>query len=163
MSLAAPAKLADAHVLDDFRCSEPELEQWLKQRARSNQLRGASQCFVVCEGNAVVGYYALAAGSVIHADVPSSLRRNMPNPIPVAILGRLAVHHDHAGKGIGSGLLKDALLRASRLSQELGIRALLCHAINDRAKAFYSKHGFIESPLHPMTVMLDLPRLASNI
>lgn len=163
MSLVASAKLADIHVLDDFRCSESELEQWLKQRARTNQAQGASQCFVVCEGNAVVGYYALAAGSVSHADVPGKLRRNMPNPIPVAVLGRLAVHEDHAGKGIGAGLLKDALLRALRLSQELGIRALLCHAINDSAKAFYLKHGFIESPLHPMTVMLDLTKLGSAI
>lgn len=159
MSLLAPVLLNVSHEIEGFRCTEPELENWLKQRARKNQQDGASRCFVVCDGSAVVGYYALAAGSVLHTQTPGNIRRNMPDPIPVVVLGRLAVHTQYAGQGIGAGLLKDAVLRALRLSQEMGIRALLCHAINDEAKRFYLHHGFIESPIEPLTVMLNLSKL----
>jgi len=157
--LRAPVPLADAHRLDDFRCTEPALEIWLKQRARRNQLDGASRCYVVCAGEDVVGYYALAAGAVSHEQSPGNVRRNMPDPIPVIVLGRLAVHADRAGQGIGAGLLKDAVLRALRLSQEMGIRALLCHAINEDAKRFYLHHGFVVSPIEPLTVMLNLAKV----
>lgn len=158
-TLRAPAPLADAHRLEGFRCTEPALESWLKQRARRNQLDGASRCYVVCAGEDVVGYYALAAGAVSHAQAPGNVRRNMPDPIPVIVLGRLAVHADWAGQGIGAGLLKDAVLRALRLSQEMGIRALLCHAINEDAKQFYLHHGFVVSPIEPLTVMLNLAKV----
>lgn len=157
--LQAPTPLTEAHRLEGFRCTEPALESWLKQRVRRNQQDGASRCYVVCAGEDVVGYYALAAGAVSHAQVPGSVRRNMPEPIPVVVLGRLAVHADWAGQGIGAGLLKDAVLRALRLSQELGIRALLCHALHEDAKRFYLHHGFVESPIEPLTVMLNLAKL----
>ncbi|WP_243393697.1 GNAT family N-acetyltransferase [Solimonas fluminis] len=159
MSLSAPAPLDESHVLDAFRCAEPELESWLEQRARRNHAEGASRCFVVCDGSTVVGYYALAAGAVLHTQVPGNIRRNMPEPIPVVALGRLAVHADWAGRGIGAGLLKDAVLRSKRLSEEVGVRALLCHAINDSAREFYLHHGFVESPIEPMTLMLNLAKL----
>lgn len=107
--------------------SEPELEFWLRQRARRNQLEGASRTFVVCVDTSVLGYYALAAGAVLHETVPGNSQRNMPEPIPVAVLGRLAVHSDWNGQGLGAGLLKDAVLRTAKLAQEIGIRALLCH------------------------------------
>jgi GNAT superfamily N-acetyltransferase len=157
--LSEPVPLSDARRLDDFRCGEPELELWLKQRARKNQLEGASRTFVVCAGDEVVGYYALAAGAVLHEKVPGSVRRNMPDPIPVAVLGRLAVHNDWTGQGIGSGLLKDAVLRTARLAEEMGIRALLCHAIDERAKQFYLHPGFIASPIDPLMVMLNIAKL----
>jgi GNAT superfamily N-acetyltransferase len=159
VSLSAPAPLDDEHRLDAFRCTEPELEAWLKQRARRNQVEGASRCFVVCEQDAVVGYYALAAGAVVHAVAPGNLRRNMPAPIPVVVLGRLAVHAERVGQGIGAGLLKDAVQRSLRLSKELGIRALLCHAISEDAKRFYLRHGFVASPVEPMTLLLNLSKL----
>lgn len=159
MNLGAPKPLDDTHVLDAFRCSEPELENWLKQRARRNQIEGASRCFVVSDEAAVVGYYALAAGAVLHAGVPGNIRRNMPEPIPVVVLGRLAVHADWVGRGIGAGLLKDAVLRSLRLSEELGVRALLCHAISVEARKFYVHSGFVESPVEPMTMFLSLSKL----
>ena len=84
----------------------------------------------------------------------------MPEPIPVAVLGRLAVHSDWGGRGIGGGRLKNAALRTMRLSEEMGIRALLCHAISQDARNFYLHHGFIESPIDPMTVMLNIAKLA---
>ena len=154
--------LAEAHRLDSFRCGKPELEFWLKQRARKNQLEAASRTFVVCAGNEVVGYYALSAGAVLHETVPGNVRRNMPEPIPVAVLGRLAVHSDWNGQGVGAGLLKDAVLRTARLAEEIGIRALLCHAIDENAKKFYLHHGFIESPIEPLTVMLNIARLVKG-
>jgi GNAT superfamily N-acetyltransferase len=161
MSLLAPCPLHDRHDVTTFNCNEPELENWLRQRARKNQQDGATRCFVVCEGNTVVGYYALAAGSVLHAQAPGNIRRNMPDPIPVVVLGRLAIHTDYQGRGLGADLLKDAVLRSLRLSRDMGIRALLCHAISDNAKQFYLHHGFIESPDEPMTLMLNLAKLAS--
>ncbi len=114
----------------------------------------------MCVGANVVGYYALAAGSVLHAQTPGSVRRNMPEPIPVAILARLAVHSDWRGRGLGADLLKDAVLRTTRLAAEMGIRALVCHAISVEAKRFYLHHAFIESPTEPMTVMLNVAKLA---
>lgn len=115
------------------------------------------RCYVVCgEESRVVGYCALTAGAVSHESVPRRGRRNMPDPIPAIVLGRLAVHADMAGQGIGQGLLNDAVQRALQTAEQVGVRALLCHAIDDAAKAFYIKHGFIESPIHDMTGMLPL-------
>lgn len=160
MALSPPGPLSDEHRLDDFQCSAPELTKWLLERARQNHASGASKCFVVCdEHRSVVGYYALAAGSVSHEIAPGRVRRNMPGPIPVTVLGRLAVHQAWAGQGIGRGLLKDAVLRTLQVAEHLGVRALLCHAIDDDARRFYLKHGFIESPVQPMTMMLSLSQL----
>lgn len=155
MSFSAPVPLDDDHRLDAFRCTEP----WLKQRAGRNQRDSASRCFVVCEGDDVVGYYALAAGAVVHAVAPGNIRRNMPEPIPVVVLGRLAVHQEHSGKGIGSGMLKDAVQRSMRLAKELGIRAMLAHAISEDAKQFYLHHGFVPSQIEPRTLLLNLSKL----
>ena len=164
MAISPPCPLSDEHRLDDFQCASPELAKWLINRARKNDLEGASRCFVVCDDQQnVIGYYALAAGAVSHEQVPGSVRRNMPDPIPVAVLGRLAVHADWAGKGIGRGLLKDAVQRTIQTARQMGIRVLLCHAIDESAKAFYVKHGFIESPIDPMTVMLSLIRLSDEL
>lgn len=164
MAISPPSPLSDEHRLDDFQCTSPELAKWLINRARKSHREGASRCFVVCDDQQnVIGYYALAAGAVSHEQVPGSVRRNMPDPIPVAVLGRLAVHADWAGKGIGRGLLKDAVQRTLQTAQQMGIRVLLCHAIDEPAKAFYVKHGFIESPIDPMTVMLNLMRLSDAL
>jgi len=160
LALRAPAPLDEHHRIEDFRCSSPDLTRWLLQRARKNQREGASRCFVVCDAkHGVIGYYALAAGAVEHDAAPGGVRRNMPQPIPVAVLGRLAVHEDWTGHGIGRGLLKDALQRTLQASDQLGIRALLCHAIDASARSFYLHHGFVESPIDPMTLMLGLARL----
>lgn len=160
MAISPPSPLADEHRLDDFRCTSSELAKWLTSRARKNHRDGASKCFVVCDDQQnVIGYYALAAGSVSHEIAPGSIKRNMPDPVPVAVLGRLAVHANWTKQGIGRGLLKDAIQRTLQLAEQMGIQALLCHAIDEEAKAFYLEHGFIESPIDPMTVMLSLARL----
>jgi GNAT superfamily N-acetyltransferase len=111
---------------------------------------------VVCVRQVVVAYYALSAGSIATLSAPGRIRRNVPDPIPVIVLGRLAVDAKWAGKGLGAGLLKDALMRSLQASELVGARALLCHAIDETAKRFYVHHGFIESPVHPMTLLVPL-------
>jgi GNAT superfamily N-acetyltransferase len=111
---------------------------------------------VVVAGRRVVGYYALAAGAVERAVATGRVRRNMPEPIPVMVLARLAVDRGHQGTGLGSALLRDALLRTLGAADAVGIRAILLHAMTDDAKRFYLRHGFAESPVDPMTMMIPL-------
>ena len=115
---------------------------------------GASRTYVVCAGRKVIGYYALSAGGVTDADAPGRIRRNMPHPIPVVVLARLAVDKTCQGRGIGTGLLRDAVLRILQGAEIAGVRAILVHAISEAAKRFYEKYGFIASPADPMTVMI---------
>lgn len=155
--LSAPHPLTTAHQLSDFACGEASLDDWLKRRALSNQLSGASRCFVVADKqNKVRGYYAMAAGAVAHQLTTGNVRRNMPDPIPVLVLGRLAVDREAQGIKLGAALLQDAVNRALLVSQNTGVRALLVHALNERAKAFYEYYGFQVSPQDSMTLMLGL-------
>ena len=155
--LFPPEPLAMDHQLEDFSCGESSLDEWLRRRALINQTTGASRTFVVTsEGGKVLAYYALAAGAVSHKESPGSLRRNMPDPVPVLILARLAVDQRLQGKQIGSALLKDALQRSISVALNIGVRALLVHALNDRALQFYMHYGFVPSPVNPMMLMLPL-------
>lgn len=157
MRLSAPEPLRADHDLSNFECGEPSLNDWLKRRALTNQLNGASRTFVVLEEEQnVVGYYALAAGAVSHEHATGGVRRNMPDPVPVLVLGRLAVAHRAQGRRVGAALLQDAVLRAMAVVENAGVRALLVHALNDRAKVFYEHYGFLSSPIDPMTLMLRL-------
>jgi predicted N-acetyltransferase YhbS len=154
--LGAPTLLTDQHDLELFHSGTESLDHWLKRRARSNQVSGASRTYVVTDGKRVVGYYCLSAGALDVASAPGALRRNMPDPIPMAILGRLAVDVNWQGKGLGSALLQDAVLRTGQAASILGIRGMLVHAISDDAKAFYEHYGFIASPANSMTLVLSL-------
>jgi len=157
--LSAPAPLAAHHQLADFDSGEPSLDDWLKRRAAKNQSNGSSRRYVVCEGSAqdrVIGYYCLAAGAIGHAEAPSTMKRNRPDPVPVLVLGRLAIHKDHHLKGIGTALLNDAIRRAIQAAEIAGVTALLVHAISEQARRFYLSRGFIESPIKPMTMCLML-------
>ena len=157
LSLGAPQALASSHLLDAFSCGEASLDDWLRRRALANQVTGASRTFVVADSSRrVFGYYAMAAGAVAHQAATGSVKRNMPDPIPVMILARLAVDQRAQGIQLGSALLQDALQRTLAIAQNTGVRALLVHALNDRAKQFYQHYGFQESPLNPMTLMLRL-------
>lgn len=133
------------------------LNEWLRRRALANQLSGASRTFVVVDDQrAVAGYYALAAGAVTHQEATRTVRRNMPDPVPVMVLARLAVDLKSQGSRLGGALLKDALERSILVSQNTGVRALLVHALNERARAFYEHYGFKLSPAHPMVLMLHI-------
>ncbi len=155
--LNAPVPLTSEHRLEDFDCGESVLDDWLRRRALSNQLSGASRTFVVTDQNErVCGYYAMAAGAVSHQMATSTVRRNMPDPVPVMVLARLAVDRQAQGLHLGASLLQDAVNRSVAVSFNAGVRALLVHALNDRAKQFYEHYGFQVSPVHPMTLMLRL-------
>jgi GNAT superfamily N-acetyltransferase len=154
--LLPPELLADHHDIGNFRSSEASLDDWLKRRARANQVSGASRTYVLCEGKRVVGYYALASGVVTVESAPGRFRRNMPNPIPVAVLARLAVHGDWHGRGLGRALFRDAARRVANAADAIGIRGIVVHAISQEAKKFYLALGFDASPSEPMTLMVTL-------
>lgn len=154
--LSAPQPLAEHHRRDEFDSGEPSLDDWLKRRAARNQANGSSRTYVVCEGEVVIGYYCLAAGAIGHAEAPSLMKRNRPDPVPVLVLGRLAIHQEHHRQGIGTALLNDAIRRSLQAASIAGVTALLVHAISEQARYFYLSRGFVESPVKPMTLCLML-------
>lgn len=154
--LSAPEHLTSAHDVSAFDCGIPALSEWLRKRALPNEESGASRTYVVCSEGRVVGYYALASGGVTLASAPGRVRRNMPDPLPVMILGRLAVERGWQGRNIGRGLLRDAILRTLQAAEIAGIRAILVHAISGDAKRFYERYGFSALPLDPMTLMVTV-------
>jgi GNAT superfamily N-acetyltransferase len=159
VTFSAPALLSPDHKLASFDCGIAELNDWLKKRAAPNQEAGASRTYVTTDADAVVGYYALAAGSVDVTAAPGRFRRHMPNPIPIALLGRLAVDRAYQGRKLGRALFRDAAKRIINAAGTLGIRGLIVHAISEEAKAFYVALGFDPSPLEPMTLMVTLADL----
>jgi GNAT superfamily N-acetyltransferase len=160
MTLRPPQPLAPEHRVEAFDSGKPALDAWLRHRALKNERAGASRTYVVCEGEQVAGYYSLATGAVTHAAAPGPVRRNMPEPIPVMLLGRLAVDRSWQGRGVGRGLIKDAVLRTLRAARIAGIRALLVHAIDAEAVEFYRRHGFVPSPMDASVLMLSLKGVA---
>lgn len=152
-----PQPLSDSHQISSFSCGVPSLDEWLRRKALINQKSGASRTFVLTDKQGqVCAYYALAAGAVSHSESTSNIRRNMPDPIPVMVLGRLAVDVQYKGQQLGAAMLRDAVLRCQSVALNVGVRALLVHALDESAKGFYLKYGFRESPIHPMTLMLKL-------
>ena len=159
--ITAPEPLAQHHDIQLFDCGRPNLNSWLKKKAFKAQLVGGSaRTYVVCDpGNRVIGYSALATGSINHIDVPGTVKRNMPDPIPVIIIGRLAVDESFKGQGIGAGLLRDALMRIVGAAEQIGVRAVLVHALDRAAHDFYLKQGFYESPTNEMTMMVTVQEI----
>ncbi len=151
-----PELLNNDHNTENFNCNDATLNEWLSKKALKNQKNKASQTFVICHDGKVIGYYALASGSIERVKTPKSFARNMPDPIPVIVLGRLAIDNEYHGKGLGSALLKDAIQRTIYISENVGVKALLVHAISDGAKSFYLHHNFIESPHESMTLLLSM-------
>ena len=131
--LSAPEPLANHHELATFDSGTASLDEWLKRRAAQNQVSGASRTFVVSDDEKVVGYYALASSAVALAAAPGRFRRNMPDPIPVVVLGRLAVARSHQGQGLGRALFRDAGLRVVHATETIDIRGLLVHALDEAA------------------------------
>lgn len=152
--LGAPAHLKPEHDISRFQCGDAALDDWLRKRAAGNESSGGSRTYVVCSGTRVVGYYCLANGGVGHEAAIGRIRRNMPDPIPVMVIGRLAVDRDWQRKGIGRAMLRDAIIRTAQAAEIAGIRAILVHAKSDKAKAFYERWGFRSSDASPMTLMI---------
>lgn len=156
-ALHPPQLLTTAHVRGAFSCGHVVLDAWLQQRAESNQASGASRTYVVATARGIViGYYSIAPTALEARFAKGALRRNAPTPIPMYLLGRLAVDASWNGRGIGAALLQDARSRAEEASRIAGGRGLLCHAIDHRAKAFYIRQGFASSPMEPLMLMLAL-------
>jgi GNAT superfamily N-acetyltransferase len=163
-ALGPVEKLRADHELTAFDCGKEELNRFLQRFALANQQANSTQTYVACRDKAVVGYYSLTVGAVAHAEATERVRKAMPRyPISVMILARLAVDERQAGQGLGKALLKDALLRTAQAADIVGIRALLVHAKDDEAKAFYEHFDFEPSPTDPyhlFLLMKDLQRLA---
>jgi len=154
--ITAPEPITSAHIPADFDCGVSSLNDWLKRQALKNEVSGASRTFVACKDLQVIGFYALAAGSVIRRQAPGKIKRKIPEPIPVMVLGRLAVDFRWQKNGIGRGLLKDAVLRTIQAAKYAGMRALVVHALSEESRKFYLRHGFLESPLNQFTLILPL-------
>ncbi|NDZ14369.1 GNAT family N-acetyltransferase [Variovorax sp. WS11] len=161
--LRAPEALNPDHVIAEFDCGIVSLNTWLQRRAAANQVSGASRTFVACEGERVAGYYALASSAVTPASAPGRFRRNMPDPVPVVVLGRLAVAASHHGQGLGRALFQDAALRVIHAADAIGIRGMVVHALSEDAKVFYLRLGLDESPLDPMTLMVTIADLQAAV
>jgi len=171
--LTPPEKLNSSHQIDNFDSGDSQLNDWLKKRALKNELEGASRTYVVCAGNVVIAYYCLANGAVAQTIATGRVRRNMPDPIPVMVIGRLAVDRNWQGQGIGRGLLRDAILRTLNTQKPgflrkplppinnyhrnpVSIRAIIVHAISESAKQFYEDCGFTASPIDSMILMIAI-------
>jgi predicted N-acetyltransferase YhbS len=154
--------LTSEHDVAPFCCGIPSLDDWLQKRALKNQGSNASRTFVICMNHRVIGYYALATGSVERLIAPGAIARNMPEPIPVIVLGRLAIDVQYQGQRLGGALLKDAMLRTLSIAQNAGVRGLLVHSISKQAKQFYLSYGFQVSPVEPMTLLLSVQHIKSH-
>jgi predicted N-acetyltransferase YhbS len=156
VTVAAPEPLDAHHDIVSFASGVEGLDHWLKRRALKNQATGASRTFVACDGRRVMAYYALASSAVAVDVAPGRLRRNMPDPVPVVVLGRLAVDRSRQGKGLGRALVRDAGRRVIQAADTIGIRGMIVHALSAEAKVFYERIGFEPSPLDPMMLMVTL-------
>ena len=159
MKLLAPVLLSEQHQTEQFFCGVESLDAWLKRRALKNQIQGASRTYVVCKGDQVVAYYAIASGAVNCNEATGRMRRNMPDPSPVVVLGRLGVNISLHGQGLGRALVRDAALRILQAADVIGIRGLTVQALSDDAKIFYEHMGFESSPLDPNLLMITLADL----
>lgn len=160
--LSRPVPLESGHDVSAFDCGAPALDEYLKKYALANHQNQSARTYVARRGEAVVGYYTLAAGSVSREETPARVAKGLArHPVPVILLARLAVDRGEQGRGVGAGLLKDALLRAAQAADIIGCRAVLVHAKDQSARAFYQRFGFEPSPvdeLHLYLLMKDIKK-----
>ena len=161
-ALGSPVPFKASYDASKFDCGKAPLNDWLKDTAARSEGRSA-RCFVTLQRNNVVGYYCLAAGAVQHDGSPRKLRQNMPSPTPVVIIGRLAIDKPFQGKGLGRGLLKDALLRVTKASELVGARAVVVHAVDQESVPFYARYGFRAFPLGSHTLYLTIEEIIKNL
>jgi GNAT superfamily N-acetyltransferase len=160
--LRPPQRLVADHDVSTFDCGKLDLNDWLVRQASRSEGRSA-RAYVITVGMRIVGYYCLVAGSVMRGELPKALRRNLPEQVPVIVLGRLAVDKKFQSRGLGKGLLKDALLRSLNASEAVGVRAILVHAVDDEACGFYLKFRFMPFPTNPRTLVLPLETVKAAI
>ena len=164
MALSAPELLTARHDVTRFSCGQPALDHWLKTRALANQNKGFTVVMVVHDAGRVVGYYGLAPTAVVAAVMPRRVRTGQPpDPAPCLLLGQLATDRAYAGRGIGTGLLKHALARSIAAARLIGGRALIVHALDEPAAAFWRRRGFLPSKDDPLTLFRSLPDIAASL
>lgn len=164
LRLTKPLALNRDHEVSGFRCGRESLDDWLENRALKSNTAGDSRVFVICDRpGEVVGYYAISAGSVRRNEAVGKIKRNAPDPIPVALIGRLAVRIDFQGRGIGPALLRDAILRISQASEHIGVKGVLVHALDEKAASFYARMGFRPSPASDYHLMISLKDIAAEL
>jgi len=155
---SAPRPTSEGDDVALFDSGEPNLDDYLRTRAFANHVEGASRCFVTCRNGRVVGFYALASAAVERSMAPGRVRHNMPDPVPVILLSRLAIDRKEQGGGLGSHLLRDAIERCVQVADVIGVRAMLVHALHDQARAFYTHFDFEPSPTDPLHLLLRSDR-----
>lgn len=157
MNLSGPEPLDQLHNLEGFDCGKPSLNEWLLRHARQAHGAGSAKTFVVSDNNRVVGYFSLTVGQIDTLEAPERIRKGMGQyPVPVVILARLAVSRQYQGRGIGFGMLQDAIRRTLVIAEQAGIRAMLTHPIDEEATRFYTRFGYIASPLREQQLLLLL-------
>ena len=157
MSLRRPELLAPRHKLEEFDCGKPVLNDWLVRHARQAQSAGSTKTFVAADEDQVLGYFSLTVGQIDTFEVPERMRKGMGHyPLPVVLLARLAVSTSAQGRGLGWGLLQDAIARTVLISEQAGVRAMLTHPLDQEATAFYTRFGFVPSPLRAQQLLLLL-------
>lgn len=157
MAYGAPRVLDSSHRLESFDCGKPSLNDWLTRHALQAQASGSARTYVILDGERIAGYFSLTVGQVEAVDVPERVRKGMPNyPIPVIVLARLAVAREDQGRGIGVGMLQEAIQRALAIADHAGVRAILTHPIDEHAERFYSRFGFEPSPVREQQLLLLL-------
>lgn len=155
--MRGPEPLGLQHRLEEFDCGKPAMNDWLLRHARQAQGSGSAKTFVVTDDDRVAGYFSLTVGQVDTLEAPDRIRKGMGQyPVPVVILARLAVSQQDQGLGIGFGLLQDAIRRTMLIAEQAGIRAMLTHPIDEEAAKFYTRFGFIASPLREQQLLLLL-------
>ncbi|BAZ36857.1 GCN5-related N-acetyltransferase (plasmid) [Calothrix sp. NIES-4101] len=148
-------KLSLEHKVESFDSGEEALNKFFKNYAYSSQQSNASKTYVGISRNEIVGFYTIVAGAVVYDDAPERIQKGLArHPIPIAVLARLAVSKEHQGRGIGAGLLKDAMIRIVSISETIGIRAFVAHAKDEKARSFYEHFGFIASPTNPLHLFI---------
>lgn len=157
-----PQRIDLEHIVENFDCGETSLNDWLHQRALKNDLTDASRTYVVCCNKIVVAYYSLHLGCIQHSEAVRKIKRNMPDPIPAIVLGRLAVDVKHQGKGLARALIKDMFLRAIQVSDLAGTKAVLVKALNDEVITFYQSFGFIPSKTAPLLLMKAISEVRAS-
>lgn len=163
-TLLAPQRITRDHNVAGFSCGNDSLDQYLQRRALKCDAAGDAKVIVLpTENLEVLGYYTISAASVTHEKAVSKLKRNSPDPIPMALIGRFAIQTEMQGQGIGRALMRDAILRISQASDMIGIKGVLLHAINDDAKNFYTHLGFSESTIEDSLMMVRLVDIAYEL
>jgi len=162
VNYSPPQPINSSFILADFNCGEVLLDNWLKHKALKNERNNASRTYVVCVDNVVVAYYSLHTGSIQHSVLSGKFKRNMPNPIPALVMGRLAVDIKHQGVGLSTDLIREVYLKSLKAAEITGIAVLVVNALNLKVVGFYEKFGFVPSKSDPLLLIKSIAQIKAS-